>query len=253
MNAHEHDMQHQAHGPVGDRPAGHGMAVVGSSTVFLSHLPMFMSPHDYQVILEVTFTKQGSDPQRIYAEDRRRHPSEKLYTFEPTRAFVLPDLFPPDPHHLAPLKSFQGNIYRGHFERFPSEHAQEQARIGRDVVANVVNVVYARKFAPDAKGLDHLEYVLFGRGQELFLAHVITKPPDFDHILAVKVAGQQLTDEGLRHGIPIKFPGRANTLQQRINAKDTRLLGGIEVAGKPVPVEIEAGVEFYFETGDLAS
>lgn len=253
MNACEHDMQHGHHGSGGDRPAGHGMAIVGESTVFLSHLPMFMSPHDYQVILEVTFTNQGSNPQRVYVEDRKQHRNEKLYTFEPTRDFILPDLFASDPHHPAPLKSFRGNIYRGHFERFPTQHAQEQARIGSNVVANVVNVVYARKFAPEAKDLDQLEYVLFGRGQELFLAHVITKPPDFDHILAVKVAGQPLTDEELRRGIPIKFPGRANAIQKRINAEDTKLSGVIEVAGKPVPVEIEPGVEFYFETGDLAS
>ena len=32
-----------------DPPDIHGMAVIGQKSVFLSHLPMFGSPHDYQV------------------------------------------------------------------------------------------------------------------------------------------------------------------------------------------------------------
>ncbi|MGH8065835.1 MAG: hypothetical protein ACRERE_11520 [Candidatus Entotheonellia bacterium] len=255
MNAHAHgdDMQHEAQAPSGDPASGHGMAIIGEMTVFLSHLPMFMSPHDYQVILEVTLTNQGSDPQSVYTEDRRQHPDAKLYTFEPTRAFVLPDLFTPDPHHPPRLTSFQGNIYRGHFERFPTGQAKAQARIARDVIANVTNVVYARKFDPEAMDLEQLEYCLFGKGQELFMAHVITKPPDFDHLLSVQVAALQLTDEELRHGVPLKFPGRANTVENRINANDHKLSGVMEVAGKHVPVEIEPDVEFYFEAGELAA
>ena len=46
------------------------MLVVGLDTVFFYHLPMFMSPHDYQVILEGTFAQKGSDPQRAYRDDR---------------------------------------------------------------------------------------------------------------------------------------------------------------------------------------
>ena len=143
-------------------------------------------------------------------------------------------------------------MYRGHFERFPSGQAKAQARIGRDVVANVTKVIHIRKFDAEARDLDQLEYLLFGMGQELFLAHVVTKPPDFDHILSVKVAGHQLTDEELRHGVRITFPGRANTIQERITENDEKLSGVIEVAGTNVPVEIEPGVEFYFEAGELA-
>jgi hypothetical protein len=252
-HAHDHDMQHGGQAPVGDPAGGHGMAIVGEMTVFLSHLPMFMSPHDYQVILEVTLTNQGTDPQRVYTEDRSQHPDAKLYTFEPTRAFVLPDLFPTDPHHPPRLTSFQGNIYRGHFERFPTGQAKAQARIGRDVMANVTNVIHARKFDAEAKDLDQLAYFLFGKGQELFMAHLVTKPPDFDHILSVTVAGHQLTDEELRHGVPITFLGRANTIQERITENGEKLSGVIEVAGTSVPVEVEPGVEFYFEAGDLAA
>ena len=36
---------------------------------------------------------------------------------------------------------------------------------------------------------DDLTYLLLGRGGALFLAHVISQPPDFDQILSVELAG----------------------------------------------------------------
>ena len=36
-----------------DVPTTHGMLLFGNETVYASHLPMFHSPHDYQLILEL--------------------------------------------------------------------------------------------------------------------------------------------------------------------------------------------------------
>ena len=58
------------------------MLIVGEQTVFLSHLPMFGSPHDYQVILEAGFAKPGGNPQADYFNDRKRT-GTKQYTLEP--------------------------------------------------------------------------------------------------------------------------------------------------------------------------
>ena len=93
---HGHGTAHESHpaAPT-DRPGVHGMLMVGEETIYLSHLPMFMSPHNYQAILEVTLTSKGSDPQAIYANDRRTT-GEKIYTFMPER-FVLTELVSPDP------------------------------------------------------------------------------------------------------------------------------------------------------------
>src|SRR5687768_7566230 len=102
MAAMSHTGGHAHHPPAGDRPAGHGMVVVGTETVFLSHLPMFMEPHDYQVILEASF---GAGPGKVYAEDRKAHLKALVYTVAP-EPFVLPDLFPPGPGKPAPLRSF---------------------------------------------------------------------------------------------------------------------------------------------------
>ena len=258
-NTHGHDTSHEGHAAAPtDRPSVHGMLMVGEEMVYLSHLPMFMSPHDYQVILAVTLTNKGSDPQAIYVNDRRTT-GERIYTFVPER-FVLTDLVSPDPQH--PRRgSFGGIPFRGHFERggqpLPVTTAgQPAAGKPPPVGVNVAWVVHFRKFDPDADQLPQLEYLLFGKGEERFLAHLITRPPDFDQILSVKVAGHAFTDEELRQGVPVTFPGRANAPKARIKESE-KVSGRIPIAGEKGPetleLQLEAGVEFYFETGDLAT
>jgi hypothetical protein len=58
MTEHHGHGGHGDHGgngeKVGDGTEGvHGMLLFGADTLYLSHLPMFMRPHNYQVILEV--------------------------------------------------------------------------------------------------------------------------------------------------------------------------------------------------------
>jgi hypothetical protein len=110
---------------------------------FLSHLPLFGSPHDYQAIFEVAFAKTASDPQADYFADRKRT-GTKIYTLEPER-FVLSMLAA-----AAPLRSFKADVYRGHFERFPNRRAQDAARIAQDVDVNVTRVIQFGKFDPSA-------------------------------------------------------------------------------------------------------
>src|SRR5580765_511743 len=168
-----------------DPPAGHGMLVVGLDTMFFYHLPMFMSPHHYQVVLEGTLSQQGSD---AYKEDRKAHEKTRVYTLAPV-PFVLPELFPP----ALKRRSIRGDLFRGHFERPPEVPAQP-VQIGDGVDVDIVNVVFAQRLLPLQPSLDQLEYVLFGKGNELFLAHVITKKGDFDQVLSVDITGHQFDD-----------------------------------------------------------
>ncbi len=108
-------------------------------------------------------------------------------------------------------------------------------------------MIHSRRFELNTKPLDQLEYLLFGKGPELFLAHLITRPPDFDHVLAVRVGGRQFTDEDLRRGVPVKFPGRANSETERIKETDKKASGMIQVAGKNVPVTIESIIEIFLD------
>jgi hypothetical protein len=228
----------------GDHPSVHGMLVVGQETVFLSHLPIFGSPHDYQVIIEGTFTKPGSNPQADYFNDRKRT-SAKLYTVEP-RPFVLTDL-----SAKTPLRSFKVDLYRGHFERFRTERAKEAARIGQDVDVNVTRVIHFQKFDPKAASMPRLEYFLFGKGNEIFAAHLITKPPDFDQIVSVTPTGQKFSDADLGRGAPIVISGKANTATQRLRPKQVATAQLKTAGSSGATFKLQPNVEFYLEQDEL--
>jgi hypothetical protein len=222
------------------------MLLVGQETAFLSHLPIFGSPHDYQVLLEVTFAKPGSDPQADYFSDRKRTGS-KVYTIEPER-FVLPELAA-----AKPRRSFTADIYRGHFERIP-ERAKEAARIGERVTVTVTRVIHFRKFAPAAVKPSHLEYLLFGKSSEAFVAHVITSPPDFDHVLGVTSPGQGFTAAQLARGVTLRLPNSKNTAESRIRGDKLLPAETVEADGAaPTKIQLQPGVEFYFEEDELSS
>jgi hypothetical protein len=221
------------------------MLIVGTETVFLSHLPIFGSPHDYQVILEASFAKSGSDPQGEYFTDRKRT-GTRIYTLEPDR-FVLPRLAAE-----TPLLSFTANIYRGHFERFPTQQEKTAARIGQKVDVTVKKVVHFRKFDPTAKKPTELEYLLFGKGAELFMAHVVTAPPDFDQILTATSSGQTFTDLALSQGPRVRVSGKTNSIANRIRGTQPVTVQ-TTANGAASTVQLQPGIELYFEQGELAS
>jgi len=256
-----------------DQPRTHNMLVVGQQTVYLSHLPMFdgftdkrrvefSSPHRYQVILEATFADGAKNLTETYAADRAGHASEKMYTINPA-LFVLPDL---DPKGKA-LKTFRGNtVFRGHLERQNTplfgfmEPFPAKPPAGGLFDVNVTRVVHFHKFTPGAAKPTQLQYVLFGKGTEVFMAHFIAGPPDFDQVISVKVkGGPQFTDEQLANGIKAIFAGRPNTAKTRLK-EGQNVLGMSQPAGtdgKPLPgshakpLEVEVVKEFYFEEGEL--
>ncbi|HKP51820.1 MAG TPA: hypothetical protein VJ183_04120 [Chloroflexia bacterium] len=265
---------HEGHGGIGqvgssqnnapeDLPGStfgtHNQMMVGEQTIFLSHLPMFMfdpadHAHNFQVILEVTLSGSDSpDPQGKYVEDRRSPPNERMYTMQPA-PFEMVELDPRHPRR----DSFKGIIYRGHLERGGVEIIGHIDPVTEKMISpadvQVVNIVYFHKFDPNAQPLAQLEYLLFGKGQELFLAHIINKPPDFDQLLSVTVSGHQFTAEELSRGIRIRITGRANTFRKRIK-KGERVIVQAQLTGAqvapPLQIQITAGTEFYFEEGEL--
>src|SRR5262245_8709732 len=172
-----------------DEPNVHNMLIVGRKSVFLSHLPMFSSvdsksPHRFQVILEASFTREGADAQAAYFEDRIKSAAIKIYTLNPDQ-FVLSDLTA-----TKPLSSFLAKVFRGHLEK-------EGQEILSGVNVQLKNVVHFREFDPKAIRPAKLEYILFGKGDELFLAHFITRPPDFDQVISVSATGHGFSDEDL--------------------------------------------------------
>jgi hypothetical protein len=220
------------------------MLVVGQETVFFYHLPMFMTPHDYQVILEGTLSKSGSDPQRIYREDRKSHGQTSVYTFAPV-PYVMPELFPPAPKR----KTIQGDLFRGHFES-PPEYPATPVAIATGIDVTIANVVFVKKLLPVSSPPDHLEYVLFGKGRELFLAHRITRRGDFDQIVSAAIKGHQFSDDDLRQGIPVQFASKADSAAQRL-AKGVIASGTARLSNAGVSVDVEPQAELYLSERDL--
>ena len=245
----------QSHEMHEDSLGTHNMLVFGDKKIYLSHLPMFdgvnedktefTAPHRYQVILEVSFLKGGQNLQSIYNDDRRKNAGVRIYTLNPER-FVLPRLGLGSPQ--SPLLSgFKAKIFRGHLEK------------GGQVVAGLENVdvklnriVHYRKFNPNASRLADLKYLLFGSSQEIFLAHYISKPPDFDQILSVKVDGHNFTDAELGIGIEITIPGKSNQASERIKEAQ-QVTGQMPTADprRPLKFNLKADQEIYFEEGEL--
>ena len=244
-----------SHSPADDRPNTHNMLVVGERTVFLSHLPMFddlnrektayTSPHRFQVILEASFSDHGKSVQNLYTNDRKAHPGIKMYTLNP-EPMVLGKLFTPDPQHPS-VSSFKATVFRGHLER-----GGQPIRGLKNIDVNVKRVILAREFDPAETKTDQLEYLLFGNGNELFLAHRIFNPPDFDQVLAIKIGDPPLTEDQLSRGLTV-------TINDRKNASSQRIIQGQKVTGKAHAVgaheflnlQIQAVTELYFEEGEL--
>src|SRR5258706_11976854 len=184
--------------PRPEEPAIHNMLVIGERTVYLSHLPIFqrpqdpkdlkhkppimapIMPHRFQAIFEVTFDQQDQ-----YVKDHQAAGAPKFYTLGPKDEFVLSELATTGPDAKSP-RSFTAKVLRGHLEK-PSPDGK--GVVVHDVQVRVTRVVHFREFDPKATRPARLEYLLFGKGGELFLAHLIVAPPDFDQVLSVEVTG----------------------------------------------------------------
>lgn len=237
-----------------DPPNTHNMLVVGDRKIFLSHLPMFdgldkskaafQSPHRYQLIVEATFTNDGKDVGHLYAKDRLANPGTRIYTLNP-ETFVITRLFMPEGKPR--LTEFSATIFRGHLE-----NGGKPIRGLEKTHVTATRIVHGRMFDPHATKPAALEYILFGTGTELYLAHAIFGPPDFDHVLSIKLAGHQLTDADLGKGVRVVFQDRKNVADERLR-EEQRVPAMLRVgsASSASKVEVEGGVEFYFEEGEL--
>ncbi|MCM1565349.1 MAG: hypothetical protein NC238_05270 [Dehalobacter sp.] len=235
--------------------ATHGQLIFGTESIYLSHLPMFMfdvesHPHNYQVIMEVDLPDDGTNSKANYISDRKDHQDTRIYTLAPER-FSMVDLISNDTDK--PIRSFKGDIYREHFER------PGKTNIISNATFNVKNIIYSHKFDPNAENLKSLEYLLFGRGKEIFMAHIITKPPDFDQVLAVDrvlaldavnpvLSDEELSDKGIR----VFLPRRENNLTMRLKEGETVQGERFRLDPSEAKLEINIGKEIYFEENELS-
>ena len=224
----------------------HGMLLFGEGKLYLSHLPMFDPPHNFQALLRVTLSGEGTDPRSAYLKDRAAT-GAKLYTFVPEE-FPMSGLVG-DSAQPPPVTSFKGFIFHGHFERGGT-------RLLAGVTASVDEVVYLEELDGFAKPLDgqKLEYLCFGEPGELFLAHIITNRPSFDHIVPFHFLDQEFA--GHSGTKPVKFSDREDRPERKLE-------GNEEVAGffyqsigprgqHGFSTELQIDEEIYLEIEELA-
>jgi hypothetical protein len=228
-----------------DEPDVHGMFVCGEQAVFFSHLPMFGHPHhDFQVVLGVTLEPVASDadPMAAYLQDRKAS-GETLYTFAPKK-FRLPDIVGSGDPPIRP--AIVGSVVRGHFEK--------GGKRVTDARVTIDTIFHLRQFDEDEEPPEELEYILFGKGKELFLAHRITRSPDFDQVVSVDSSDLELTEEQRASGPSVAFSSRSNMLSERLKPQDkvTGTLLGPD-GSKTAEASFRVLAELYFEEGELAS
>jgi hypothetical protein len=230
-----------------DQKAVHNMAVVGDHVIFLSHLPMFMPPHDAQVVVEATLIKDGKNVDAIYFADRASHRGLRFYTLQP-ESFAIRELFQIDAPKNALRSHFTATMFRGHLEKggTPVEALQ-------NVEVRIKRVVHGHSFAGADKAAT-LSYALFGGGEELYLAHLISKAPDFDQIVHITATGTLPSAEELQRGVIVNIPGRTNSPRDRLKVKDA-VPAQAHAAGAHQFLELHIAVvaELYFEEGELSS
>ncbi|MFC7534609.1 hypothetical protein [Actinoplanes sp. GCM10030250] len=158
----------------GDTTGRHGMLLFGEDPLYLSHLPMYTVPHNFQVVLEVAL----DDATRgILRADRALH-GDGMYTFDPA-PFPIDEI---EPHDDAPARTvLDGTLVRGHFER-------GGVPIATAARAGIRRVVLHRRLDTEAEpGPGRpLRYLAFGRSGRMYLTHELRERPSFDQVLTVR-------------------------------------------------------------------
>jgi hypothetical protein len=221
-------------GSIVDTPDQHGFIMIGKTTLFLYHLPMFdMTNHRYQMIIEAEIPigamKQYQDAQAQ----------------SPTTPFVLgnklTDLFTVPQISTGFRVSFMADIFQG----IPDDPNSTVPLIP-NVTTQIRRVVYFRPFDDSFTSPQHLTYVLFGANNEAHLAHYLTRSPDFDQILDLAQAPSWMPPLQLSSGMLINFPSL--TSSQYTSNPLTQPTYPVSVGGLPETYQVEIGTTYYFNT-----
>jgi hypothetical protein len=224
--------------PVDPTVAMHGQLMLGQSLSY--HLPVFITdpwshPHNFQVVLELALPP---DARAAIEADQAAHP-DSIYTAAPP-IFAQTSLVIDVPGHPRKNGFAELVVYRNHFEQ------ADRVRVARSP-APIVRILHFRELAPDLPKPAELAYVVFGSSDGLFLAHMLSSPPDFDQVLEVEVDGVPAAVK-MAAGFSLSFGARSNKVEERLKVGEeiSCATGG----GDAISVRVIA--EPYCEIGELA-
>lgn len=209
----------------------HTSVLVGVDELFMSHLPLYGAPHNFQAIFRVTLDQASKD---TYNADQIAT-GEPLYTFFPGQ-FSFSDLI----DELETTGSFDipnSRIFRGHAERGGTQ-------ITNNSTFTVTKALHFRVINPNDADPADGRYLLFGAGDEAFVAHRIAGRPDFDQILSVTAPANAVVDFVAREIQIASQPGDAELVEGQ--AFTATLLD------QEADIQLQTGTEFYLEFGDLS-
>ncbi len=226
--------------PIIDTPNSHNMFMLGTTTLYLCHMPMFKKEdHRYQLTL-----KAHLDPSSMetFLADKAQNPG-KPYNLVNTDSdqFTLPDVA------NGTVTTFPAIVYRDYVGDTPATQIIAQATVYID------DVVRCHHFNTDIPRPQHLTYVLFGDGQEVHLDHYIAQDPDYQHLLTLPEVPNWLSVSQLQAGVDVSFIDVSSTpipCQNPLAEERYQVLfQGLPNTENPLHVGAHATV--WFSTGNM--
>lgn len=201
--------------PPGGHMGVHGMVMFGKN--YLSHIPMFHEPHDYQIIMDVHLEHPQIGPDDNFGDS--------LHTFVPDK-FSLGDLL------NGKLEKIQGTVYEGNFE-------DGGKPILEGVTASIDEILHSHHLSDGQAAKPGLEYLLYGDPQDAYLVHPIAGgTAGFDQILHVDVKNARISDEELQRGVLVQLPGRANVVEARLKDGEAGV-AAVEADGDALEISVK--------------
>lgn len=207
----------------------HGMVLFGTDRLYASHIPVFHAPdtpkermrHCWQAHFEVEISHPAKDAKAIYLEKAVEAGKQRLITLKP-KPFVLPKVLE------GKDASFEANIYEGNFEEKPEADPGLLSGVTVKVVKSEHHGL-DRQAAPSPS----LGYAYLGPSKDdggeavAYLAHVISAPDNFDHIVQIRWNGEKpALFAGNVFGETIHFRDRADPPGLTADAVENRLKPG---------------------------
>ena len=214
-----------------DEESVHGMVIFGKTSTYVSHLPMFHSPHDYQLIATVDISDH-------ILKQMQGGITQELFTIAP-EPMDLSKVIAGD------IKSFPATVYRGHFER-------DGVAIGKTII-HIKNILVGKKIVKE-NGTS-TDFIVFGKDGEYFAAHLIKGQPTYDAIYKVERPFKTIIPPCGRAGCDNSYdrPIPDSALPIIVEAKaQFRSVHPVGITIGQLSAQISVGTPFYYEYGDLA-
>lgn len=226
-----HSDHQYIHDTLENTPDIHGFVMMGNDHLFLEHVPMFnMENHEYQCILRASIS---SDAMKLVNNQREKNPNTPLLVANlNTDLYILPEVA------SGIRTSFEGEILI-----WETDDPEKNPRLIPQVTVTIEHVVHYRHFALQISQPSSLSYLMFGKGDEVFLSHYMNKPPEFMHLLQLTEKPSWISSLQAEASILINFPTIAGEISNEKNPL-TKFTYEVQYEGKSslYPITIQNNI-----------